>query len=274
MHEMWCMKKFQSYLLGVMLCLSACQERNEKTVRIQTSCGTIQVRLYDETKLHQKNFEKLVQEGFYDGVLFHRVIQDFMIQAGDPDSKHARPEMVLGASDVGYKLEAEIFPRFFHKRGALAAARESDNVNPQRQSSGSHFYIVQGKVYTSEELDHTVESINNRRYEALFNRLKKLREGEIVRAQIAGDYTCLMRINEELSQETRKEFDKVKLVLSEEQKKAYTTIGGTPHLDGEYTVFGEVVEGMEVVDQIAACPVDGNFRPEQDVVIVKMQIEK
>lgn len=257
----------------VLLLLGSCRQEKGPVIRMETSRGNIRLQLYDETPRHRDNMLKLVKEGFYEGVLFHRVIRDFMIQAGDPDSRNARPGMVLGAQDNGYTLEAEILPQFFHKRGALAAARESDNINPERESSGSHFYIVQGKVFPAETLDEEIENINQKRYTALFNRLKAAREGEIARYQVADDYEQLMRINRELSDATREQFEAVKLNLSPEQRKAYTSVGGTPHLDGEYTVFGEVIEGMEIVDLIAAQETDENHRPLEDVVILKMIVE-
>lgn len=259
--------------LSVVLLGLACQRKTETIVRMDTSLGTIRLKLYEETPKHRDNMEKLVKEGYYDGMLFHRVIKDFMIQTGDPGSKGARPGMLLGDKDAGYTLEAEILPGYFHKKGTLAAAREGDNINPERRSSGSHFYIVQGKKFTPEELEQAVEKINARRYTALFERLKTERQGEISRYQLQKDYDNLMRINEELSETTRKKFEEVKLKLSEEQKKAYTTIGGTPHLDGEYTVFGEVIEGMEVVEQMARAETDDNCRPLTDVVIRKMELE-
>lgn len=263
------------WLFSVILILfgSACSDEQTTIIKMDTSLGKIRLRLYDETVIHKDNMLKLIREGYYNGVLFHRVIKDFMIQAGDPDSRGARTGMILGAKDCGYTLKAEILPGFFHKRGVLAAARESDNINPERNSSGSHFYIVQGKVFSEASLKEAVENINNKRYLALFNRLKALREGEITKYQIAGDYDHLMQINRELSDETKKKFEEVKLVLSEEQRKAYTTVGGTPHLDGEYTVFGEVIEGMEVVEKITNQEVDENYRPKKDVVINKIVIE-
>ena len=205
--------------------------------------------------------------------MFHRVIHNFMIQAGDPSSKGARFGMLLGDKDNGYTLEAEIRPDYYHKRGALAAARESDEVNPERKSSGSHFYIVQGKVFSEQTLAQEVERVNNKRYTALFNRLKKQREGEIAKYQLVNDYENLMRVNEELSEATRRQFEDVKLKLSDEQRQVYSSIGGAPHLDGEYTVFGEVIEGLDVVDRIAALKVDENYRPERDAVILDVVIE-
>lgn len=265
----------QKFVLVILLALAvgACQRKREMVVRIETNLGIIRLRLYDETKIHRDNFVKLTQEGYYNGMLFHRVIRGFMIQTGDPTSKGVRPGMLLGDKDCGYTLDEEILPHYFHKRGALAAARESDEVNPDRKSSGSHFYVVQGKVFSAPELEKELERVNNKRYTALFNRLKKEREGEIARFQLVNDYENLMRINREISEATREQFEGVKLKLSEEQKKAYCSIGGAPHLDGEYTVFGEVLEGMEVVDKIAALKVDENFRPEEDAVILKMVVE-
>lgn len=264
----------KKWLWVVFVCvLFGCRHEKECIVRMETSAGVIRFRLYDETLIHRNNLEKLIREGFYNKLLFHRVIPDFMVQTGDPESLGARRGMLLGAKDIGYTLREEIMPGFFHKRGAVAAARESDAVNPDRNSSGSHFYIVQGKRFTPEELDTAVVEINNKRYAALFGRLKAQREAELVRYQIAGDFDNVMKVTNEVSEQTREAFEGVKLTLSDEQRKAYTTVGGAPHLDGEYTVFGEVVEGMEVVDRIAAMPTDENCRPEEDVVILRMELE-
>ena len=251
----------------------ACERKKDTVIRMETSLGNIRLKLYDETVLHRDNILKLIREGYYNGMLFHRVIKDFMIQTGDPDSKSARPGMVLGANDIGYTLKAEIVPKYFHKRGVLAAAREADNINPERSSSGSHFYIVQGRIFTPDIIDEEIEKINNKRYTALFNRLQQACEGEILKYQLANDYEKLMQLNEKLSDTTRLLFDQVKLKLTGEQRAAYTTIGGSPHLDGEYTVFGEVIEGMEIVDSIAEQETDDNCRPLRDVVILKIEEE-
>ena len=227
------------FILVLSLLLGACERKKETVIRMETSLGNIRLKLYDETVLHRDNILKLIREGYYNGMLFHRVIKDFMIQTGDPDSKSARPGMVLGANDIGYTLKAEIVPKYFHKRGVLAAAREADN----------------------------------KRYTALFNRLQQACEGEILKYQLANDYEKLMQLNEKLSDTTRLLFDQVKLKLTGEQRAAYTTIGGSPHLDGEYTVFGEVIEGMEIVDSIAEQETDDNCRPLRDVVILKIEEE-
>lgn len=260
--------------LFILFLLAACQKKGDFVVKFETSKGIVRIKLYNETPLHRDNFLKLVREGYYDGMLFHRAIREFMIQAGDPDSKKARPRMRFGSNGIGYTLKAEILPRYYHKRGAVAAARENDNVNPRRESDGSHFYIVQGKVFQDTEIDTVVQIINNKRFTALFQSLQRQREGEIVKLQAAQDVNGLMRINDELSAETRKQFENVKLVLSGPQRETYTTVGGAPNLDGEYTVFGEVTEGIEIVDKIALLDTDDNFRPLQDVVIYKAEIEE
>lgn len=267
------MKKILFFLIGCFW-LIGCKEDREAVVKLETSQGIIRLRLYPETPLHRENFLKLVEEGYYNGMLFHRVIGDFMIQAGDPQSKNARPGMRLGSTGIGYTLKAEILPQYFHKKGALAAARSSDHVNPERQSDGSHFYIVEGCVFSPDSLDSLVAITNEKRYTALFQRLQRMRQGEIMKLQAANDYEGLMKVNDELSAETRKQFKNEELVLSEAQREVYTTLGGTPHLDGEYTVFGEVTEGMEVVEKIVQVATDENFRPLQDVVIYKAEIEK
>lgn len=259
-------------ILGILcLFLSACEKKDPNVVSVKTNFGTIKVRLYDDTPLHRDNFLKLAREGYYEGILFHRVIPQFVIQAGDPDSRQARSGMILGANEIGYQIEAEICPQHYHRKGVLAAAREGDNVNPERKSSGSHFYIVQGKIFRPAELDSAVEQINDKRYQMLFEQLQKQREPEIRAYELAKDYGNLEKVNEELSLETRRLFEQEKLVLTEEQKNAYTTVGGIPHLDGAYTVFGEVVEGLEVVDKITALKTDGHNRPLKDVVILKME---
>jgi cyclophilin family peptidyl-prolyl cis-trans isomerase len=194
-------------------------------VLIVTSMGNISIILYEDTPAHKLNFLKLVEDNFYDNILFHRVIPNFMIQAGDPDSKSAIPGQRLGSGSPGHTIPAEFRPALFHKKGSVAAARLPDNVNQGKESSGSQFYIVQGEVYSPAQLD----SLVNKGYHKPF---------------------------------------------SEEEKRIYTSIGGTPFLDGSYTVFGEVVEGLEVVEKIASVATDTNNRPVSDVKIIKVSLEK
>jgi cyclophilin family peptidyl-prolyl cis-trans isomerase len=191
-------------------------------VKLTTDSGVIVLRLYDKTPLHRDNFIKLVKEKYYDSLLFHRVIANFMIQGGDPNSKNAQPGQPLGMGGPGYRIPAEFDTTLFHKKGALAAAREGDQVNPQKESSGSQFYIVQGKKYTDQELTNGIEPRIGRKIPAY-------------------------------------------------QREIYKTVGGTPFLDQNYTVFGETESGLEVIDKIARAIGDGNNRPLQDIRM-KMEI--
>jgi cyclophilin family peptidyl-prolyl cis-trans isomerase len=200
------------------------QQEIRPTILISTPKGDIIIELYNETPLHRDNFLKLAEAGFYDQTLFHRVIRDFMIQGGDPDSKNAAPGVQLGMGGPGYTIPAEFFPHLIHAKGALSAARMGDQVNPQKESSGSQFYIVQGKVYTHEELDIAEQRLGK--------------------------------------------------VFTNEQRITYTTVGGTPHLDGGYTVFGRVVDGMSVLDAIAQEQTDPANRPITDISMKMSVIKK
>ena len=220
----------------LIVCSSAAQKDStikkkdrKRDVLMQTTMGDIVIRLSDSTPLHRDNFLKLVKVGYYDSVLFHRVIQNFMIQAGDPNSKQAAPGVPLGNGGPGYTVPAEFRTTLFHKKGVIAAARTGDNVNPQKASSGSQFYIVQGKVFTDAGLD-SVETF---------------------------------RMNGR----------KVPVA----HREVYKTIGGTPHLDQGYTVYGEVVKGLDVIDKIAAVQTSkaqDRDRPLQDVRILKVKLVK
>lgn len=246
----------------------------ETRLKIETTAGDIVVKLYNETPKHRDNFIKLAKEGVYDGTLFHRVIKDFMIQAGDPQSKSASKDKSLGAGDVGYTIPAEfVYPQYFHKRGALAAARQGDNVNPEKASSGCQFYIVTGKVYNNGSLANMEEQINQMHLQSVFNALAQKHLKDIYKMRRAGDEDGLMKLQDELIAEAEKEMaGKPRFQFTPEQQQAYTTLGGAPHLDGEYTVFGEVVEGMDVVDKIQRVKTDRNDRPEENVVISKVTV--
>ena len=244
-------------------------------VELQTSLGNIVVELYNETPEHRDNFIKLVKDGYYDGVLFHRVIKDFMIQTGDGNSKTAGPETTLGNGDPGYTLPAEfVYPKYFHKRGALAAARTGDQVNPERRSSGSQFYIVTGKVYSSEELQAMTKSLAEVKKEDIFRRLVMENQSRITELQQQNDMAALDAMQREFIQKTEEEAAKTPFTMTDEQINAYTSIGGTPHLDGQYTVFGEVVSGMDVVDKIQNTTTGRLDRPTVDIRIIKARIIK
>ena len=249
---------------------------NEKRtlVKLETTMGNITVALYNETPKHRDNFIKLVKEGVYDSTLFHRVIKQFMIQAGDPDSKNASDTAMLGSGDVGYTIPAEFNPKFFHKKGVLAAARQGDDVNPEKASSGCQFYIVTGRKFTEPQLMGMENKINEQREEALFDSLARQHMKEIYKMRKAGDNAGLLELQDTLEAQARELADKEeKFRFTPEQIKAYSTIGGAPHLDGSYTVFGEVTEGMEVVDNIEIAKTNRADRPIENIRILKASIQ-
>lgn len=243
-------------------------------VKIETSKGDIIVKLYNDTPKHKANFLKLAKNGTYEGTLFHRVIKDFMIQAGDPNSKTATKDQQLGDGDVGYTIPAEfVYPKRFHKRGALAAARQGDQVNPKKESSGCQFYIVTGQVYNDSTIVNMEQRKNYNVLNAAFTQLVMKNRDEILNLQKKGDEKALMAMQDKLLAQAREQIkDEPEFKFTPEQAEAYTTIGGTPHLDGEYTVFGEVVEGMDVVDEIQKVATNPADRPIDDVVIKKVTV--
>lgn len=242
-------------------------------VEIKTTLGDITVKLYDDTPLHRDNFLKLVKDGYYEGVLFHRVINNFMVQTGDPDSKDAPAGKMLGSGNPGYTIEAEIdYPKHYHKYGALAAARTGDAVNPERRSSGSQFYIVTGQKVSKNQLDMmTQQSVMSER-RAMFNKLASEHMDSIKSMQASGDKEGLEKLQNELIKKVEAEIPGAP--LDESIAADYTTIGGTPHLDGQYTVFGEVLEGMDVVEKIQNMETDRNDRPVEDVKILSVKVLK
>lgn len=224
--------------------------------------------LYDETPKHKENFIKLAKEGYYNDLLFHRIIQGFMIQGGDPDSKNATPGQPLGMGGPGYTVEAEINPKFFHEKGSLSAARLGDQQNPGKASSGSQFYIVQGTIVRQTDADglridqaklsssfqKIIQDPNN---QPLIDSLNQLYMTGDMQAYQRKIYSLVPRIEKMTGQKIYKE-------VSPEKLKAYTTVGGAPHLDGEYTVFGKIISGLDVIDKIAAVPTEQE-RPVEDV---------
>lgn len=227
---------------GIFINCTLFQKR--KQVIITTEFGNIVIELYNETPKHRDNFIKLVKDSFYKDLLFHRVIKGFMIQGGDPDSRNAKPGVQLGEGGLDYTIQAEFNPKLYHKRGVLAAARESDVVNPTKASASTQFYIVQGKTFTGKDLTLIEEKKNKAIYS------KKLAE--------------LVSSKKDTS-EARIYMEKNKFKFSKKQRETYMKTGGAPHLDQNYTVFGEVKEGMEVVDKIANLHTDKNDRPLQDI---------
>jgi peptidyl-prolyl cis-trans isomerase B (cyclophilin B) len=221
------MKKIAA-LLSVSFFLGSVNTKNmlnAQTILLETSKGNIKISLSDKTPLHRDNFIKLVNEGYYDGLLFHRIIAGFMIQTGDPDSKNSKPGQPLGMGGPSYTIPAEFSPELFHKKGAVAAARKGDAVNPEKRSSGSQFYIVQGNKLTSQQLSGMEDNSQH-------------------------------------------------IPFSPVQREIYTTVGGTPHLDGAYTVFGEVIEGLDIVDSIANAPTSQGNRPVTDIKIIRASVIK
>lgn len=251
------------------------QMANEKETKVvfETTLGNIVVKLYNETPKHRDNFLKVVNDSVYNGVLFHRVIKDFMIQTGDPSSKTAEAGQQLGSGDLGYTVEAEfVYPQYFHKKGALAAARTGDAVNPERRSSASQFYIVTGKTYSPQQVEMMEQRMGDQKKEDIFSGLVRERVDSIRNMQAAGDSLGLEELQNELIALTETEYAKNPLKFTPAQVEAYTTVGGTPHLDGQYTVFGEVVEGMDVVDKIQQAATDPADRPVDDIKIISAKV--
>ena len=238
-------------------------------VIIKTTEGDITVRLYDETPLHRDNFLKLAKEGFYNGTLFHRVIKDFMIQGGDPDSKGAPAGASLGTGGPGYTVKAEfVYPQLFHKRGALSAARLGDEMNPERESSGSQFYIVWGKVYKPAELKQMEKQMAMQQEQQVFNTLVAVHRAEIMEMRRNRDRAALQELQDRLIAETKAQVKAAGApAFTAEQTEAYTTVGGTPFLDNQYTVFGEVESGLDVVEKIQTCETNHADRPLKDIVM-------
>ena len=238
-------------------------------LKIKTTEGDIIIRLYDETPKHRDNFLKLAKEGYFNGTLFHRVIKDFMIQGGDPDSKNAPKGKMLGTGGPDYTIPAEfVYPQYFHKRGALSAARTGDEVNPEKESSGSQFYIVWGKTFKPAELKQMEHQMAMQQEQQVFNQLTREHHEEIMNLRRNRDRVGLQELQDKLIELTKTTCKQQgKPAFTEEQIEVYTNVGGTPFLDNQYTVFGEVEEGLDIVERIQNCDTDRNDRPTEDVKI-------
>lgn len=242
-------------------------------VLLHTTMGDITILLYGDTPRHTENFVKLVKSGHYDGLLFHRVINDFMIQGGDPASKEAPKGKMLGDGDMPYEIEAEIdFPKHYHHRGAIAAARQGDAVNPERKSSGSQFYIVTGRKFSPGQLDAMEHKAIMQHKQEVFDRLSTEYRDSIMSMRRNRDQAGLDALRDKLAEETERITAADSTYFTPEQRDTYMREGGTPHLDGTYTVFGRVLSGMDVVDKIQQVETDGNDRPIDDVRIISAKV--
>ncbi len=251
------------------------EQQTETIVAMHTSMGDIKLKLYNGTPQHRDNFIKLVKEGQYEGLLFHRVIKDFMIQGGDVTSKDAPMTKQLGAGDLGYTVPAEFnYPTYFHKKGALCAARTGDEVNPERASSASQFYIVTGKVYKDGELNQMEKQLEMQLKQSIFNRLQTENRDKIMEFYRSGQKQELSILRDTLIGKTELEAEKRKdeAKLSPAVKEVYKTIGGVPFLDNQYTVFGEVIEGIETIDAIQNAKTNKQDRPTENIVIESIEI--
>jgi len=243
---------------------------NENTVVLmKTTLGDIKIRLYDETPLHRDNFIMLVNSGFYEGIAFHRVINSFMIQAGDPLTRSVPIDKSADSLNT-YTIPSEFNKQLFHKKGALAAAREGNEVNPEMRSSGTHFFIVQGLKFTDEQLNQAEEMINNNIKRVLFNKYVNFFADSAAASGVPlSDGEIQEKASEKMFNYLTTEGN---YKIPEDQRIAYKTIGGVPRLDGTYTVFGEVLEGLDVVDKIAAVKTDNTDKPLSDIRILKIKI--
>jgi len=260
------------FLLPLFLVSLACNTHglNENTiVLIKTTMGDIKIKLYDETPVHRDNFIKLVKSDFYEGVSFHRVIKDFMIQAGDPASKTKTAHLLPDSLNT-YTIPAEVNNKYFHKKGALAAARQANEINPEMRSSGTQFYIVEGTKYTDDELKIAEQRITNNIKQAVYTSILKQTTDSL---QKTGTQSTPSQIQEIASMKMFKYLINSKdYIIPEEQRISYKTSGGTPRLDATYTVFGEVIEGQDVVDRISTVATSANDVPLTEVKILKVKI--
>lgn len=250
-------------------------QMNETQVLMHTSMGDIQLKLYNETPKHRDNFIQLVKDGTYNGLLFHRVIKDFMIQGGDVTSKDAPMNKSLGAGDLGYTVPAEFnYPKYFHKKGALCAARTGDEVNPERASSASQFYIVTGKKYSEAELNQMEKQLENRLKQSIFAHLQAENKPKIMEYYRSGNKEELAILRDTLIGKTELEAEKRKdeTKLPKELREIYKTEGGVPFLDNQYTVYGEVVKGIEVVEAIQNVKTNKQDRPTENMVITSVEL--
>jgi len=260
------------FLLFNLFCILSCSSHGGNTntsISLKTSLGDIRIRLYDSTPIHRDNFIRLIKSGYYNGISFHRVIRNFMVQAGDPSTKSGSSKN-LPDSLKTYTIPAEFNSKYFHKKGALAAARQGNDVNPEMRSSGTQFYIVQGVKLSEDDLNTAEQRINSNMKQSRFSYLIKQTTDSV---RLAGGVMSDAQIQEIASVKMFQYLASYKdYKLTEDQRNIYRTIGGTPRLDGSYTVFGEVIEGFDIIDKIADTQTDNNDRPVNDIKIISIKI--
>lgn len=261
-------------ILVASILFASCATDKDYVVTIKTRHGDMKAILYDETPQHKENFLKLAKEGFYDSTLFHRVIKEFMIQGGDPNSKGAAPGSRLGNGGPGYTIPAEFNEKLIHVKGALSAARQSDSVNPEKESSGSQFYIVQGKVYSTEEVTIDMNKLGMAAQQMMMqggrDSLKQVLMNVYQNEGPEGYGKKLIELKELIAKEMNVSVDGN---MADDRVEAYTSVGGAPHLDDQYTVFGKVIAGLEIIDKIADEATDRSDRPNEDVMVT-MEVEE
>jgi peptidyl-prolyl cis-trans isomerase B (cyclophilin B) len=250
------MKQFIVIAYVLLLLFAGCKEKKPVYVTISTTMGDVTVLLYEDTPLHRDNFIRLCQANEYEGMIFHRVIKDFVVQGGDPSSKERIPGKLYGDGDGGYTVPAEILPHYFNKRGALIDAKELDSENPERASAGTQFCFVQGKVLTDEELDQREARINDIHRNWLYYKFLKQTQDSVAASRMVADV---------FAQEGP-------ITIPADRRELYKTTGGVPHLDGSVTIFGEVTEGFDIVEKMSLTETDENDRPTEDIVILSTKV--
>lgn len=270
------MKHILFLICGIALlsCTACHKQQEEPLVEIQTTEGSFIVKLYKETPAHRDNFVKLVEDDFFDNILFHKVLKDYLMQTGDPNSRNADKNRMLGTGGTGYTIPAEINSSLFHRKGALSAARLPDSQNPNKESNGCQFFIITGQKFSKADLDTLELDDYNRKLDIIWQKLiiANRHKIDLYSLQI-NDKKKLASLQDSLVSLAEKQISQEKLLhFSPEQRKIYTTEGGVPAMDGDYTVFGQIVKGLDVIDRINQCAVNVYNRPQKDVRIIKARL--
>jgi peptidyl-prolyl cis-trans isomerase B (cyclophilin B) len=248
--------------------MTSCNNDKSILVEIKTNMGDVTVKLYDDTPLHRDNFINLCESGVYNGVLFHRIIADFVVQGGDPESKEKVPGAPYGSGNGGFTVPAEILPHYYNKRGALIDAKQGDSTNYKRASAGTHFCFIQGKIHSDESLDLTEVRINKTREDWYYFQFKARLKEE--KPEITADTVLWMSTARQMAVDTVTALGTYH--IPQEQREVYKTTGGSPHLDGSVTIFGEVVKGLDIVEKMSKVETDRRDRPIEDVIIESTKV--